>query len=227
MEAIRGRTKSGVLQYFLAHGSTVIMEGGGTSRTLAELLKNSYFTKDQVNALIAGIEQFDAVRVDVLPTPSASTLRTLFFAPTGTNGTYEVWVTLADDSGSTTTYAMYKLQLANTYTKQEIDEMISLAAMTPIMAQTGSTVTIDPNVLNVWYTPIAELTISLGAGTSGYANEYMMQFTCPSDAATVLTMPNGIRWMNDDELLPEAGQTYQISILGGLAVYAGWEAANT
>jgi hypothetical protein len=54
----------------------------------------------------------------------------------------------------------------------------------------------------------------------------MFQFTCPSSAATTLTLPVTIRWANDDELEPEAGYTYQVSIVDNLAVYAGWEAQS-
>lgn len=64
------------------------------------------------------------------------------------------------------------------------------------------------------------------SGASGYANEYIIDFTCPANAATELTLPSGIIWANDDELIPEPGTRYQISILDGLAIYAGWEAVT-
>ena len=86
--------------------------------------------------------------------------------------------------------------------------------------------TITPNVLHVWVQPMASLEITLGAGVQGIMNEYMIQFTCPNSGATVLEFTDEIAWANDDEIEPEAGYTYQISIVNGLAVYAGWEAAN-
>lgn len=93
--------------------------------------------------------------------------------------------------------------------------------------QTESEVEINPNVKNIWSSPIPELTITFAAGVQGYDNEYMIEFTCPSDAATVLTLPSGLRWMDDDPLQPQPGYTYQISIIDNLAVFAGWEAATT
>lgn len=92
-----------------------------------------------------------------------------------------------------------------------------------VVAQTESSVSVNPNVLNVWG-EMASLTVSFTAGAAGYANEYMIQFTCPPSAATELSLPASVRWANGDVLEPEAGYTYQISIVDNLAVYAGWEA---
>lgn len=94
-----------------------------------------------------------------------------------------------------------------------------------VVLQSASSVEIHPNVFNVWG-EVASLVISFAAGISGYVNEYMFQFTCPSSAATTLTLPDTIRWANDDELEPEAGYTYQVSVIDNLAVYAGWEAQS-
>lgn len=93
---------------------------------------------------------------------------------------------------------------------------------TPQVTQSQQTVTISPNVLNVWPLAVASLNITLGAAVTGKANEYMLQFTAASDNFT-LTLPNGIRWLEEPEW--EAGYTYQVSILNGLAITAGWEAA--
>lgn len=89
-----------------------------------------------------------------------------------------------------------------------------------ISNQTDLSVSIEPNKLYVWGS-IAELVIAFVAGTSGYANEYMLEFTASTDSFT-LTLPSGVRWVEDPEW--QAGYTYQVSILNGLAVYAGWEA---
>ena len=91
-----------------------------------------------------------------------------------------------------------------------------------IVSQSASSVTIDPNVLNKWG-EINNLTVAFAAGATGEVNEYMIQFTC---AATVLTLPNTVRWANGDPLETEAGYTYQVSIVDNLAVYAGWEAKS-
>lgn len=92
--------------------------------------------------------------------------------------------------------------------------------------QSDARKTIAPNVLNVWIQPMASLEITLAAGIQGIMNEYMIQFTCPAQGSTLLQFTDAIAWANDDEIEPEPGYTYQISIVNGLAVYAGWEAAN-
>lgn len=101
----------------------------------------------------------------------------------------------------------------------------SVWAGMPIVLQSTSTALIEPNKINLWTSPISTLEISFATGTTGYVSEYIIDFTCPSNAGTVLTLPEGIIWANDDELIPEPGIRYQISILDGLAIYAEWEAA--
>jgi hypothetical protein len=94
-----------------------------------------------------------------------------------------------------------------------------------VVPQTNSTVAINPNVLNVWG-EVSNLVITFVEGTTGEVYEYMIQFTSPSDAGTSLTLPSAVRWANNDTLEPEAGYTYQVSIVDNLAVYAGWEAQS-
>lgn len=89
----------------------------------------------------------------------------------------------------------------------------------PVVVQTGETVTIYPNVLNVWG-KMDNLTITLGAGGSGDVNEYMIQFTCGS-TPTKLSLPSNLIWDEEPEF--EANHKYQISILNDLVVYKGWE----
>lgn len=101
----------------------------------------------------------------------------------------------------------------------------TMAGSMQMIQQTDTTLAINPNVLNVWGT-VSSLAISFNAGASGAVNEYMIQFTCPSNAGTTLVLPSSVKWMNGDELEPEAGWTYQVSIVNNLAVYAGWEAAT-
>ncbi len=94
------------------------------------------------------------------------------------------------------------------------------------VAQTESEVAIQPNVKNIWSSPMSELTITFVAGTAGYDNEYMIQFQCPSDSVTVLTLPSSVKWVNDEPIDLQEGWVYQVSIIDNLAVYAGWEAAT-
>lgn len=96
----------------------------------------------------------------------------------------------------------------------------------PIVLQSESNVVIEPNKINRWSSPISTLNVTFSGNTAGYANEYIIDFICPSNAGTTLTLPSYVIWVNDDELIPEAGMRYQISILDGLAIYAGWEAQN-
>lgn len=89
---------------------------------------------------------------------------------------------------------------------------------TPIVEQTGTDVTINPNVMNVWSTTVASLQVAFAAGTAGRVAHYMMQFTADDNFALVL--PSGIRWMNDDEPEWVAGSTYQVSVENNLAIFA-------
>lgn len=92
--------------------------------------------------------------------------------------------------------------------------------------QTNSEVSINPNVKNVWETPMQQLTISFRDGDSRCDNEYIIQFTCPANAGTDLNLPSTVRWLDNNPLNPEPGYTYQISVVDNLAIYAGWEAAS-
>lgn len=98
----------------------------------------------------------------------------------------------------------------------------TMATSMQMIQQTDTTLSINPNVLNVWGV-VSSLAISFNSGASGAVNEYMIQFTCPSNAGTTLVLPSSVKWMNGDELEPEAGWTYQVSIVNDLAVYSGWE----
>lgn len=91
-----------------------------------------------------------------------------------------------------------------------------------VVNQTETTVAISANVLNVWNTAVASLSVTLIVGTGGRPDEYMMQFTV-SGSSFNLSLPSNIRWSEEPEW--QDGWTYQVSIQNGLALYAGWEAA--
>lgn len=110
---------------------------------------------------------------------------------------------------------------AENFTKT-LTEYLSDAGATPIIVVSSASQQLEPNKFYVW-NEASSLTITLGSGSSGIVHEYMFQFKCPSNAATQLTLPQGIKWADDEELEPEAGMTYQVSILNGLAIYASWE----
>ena len=77
-----------------------------------------------------------------------------------------------------------------------------------------TTFELTPNTFHVW-DEVTELDLSLGAETAGVANEYLFQFTSGS-TATTLSLPDDIKWANDDAPAIETNKIYQISILKGL-----------
>lgn len=118
------------------------------------------------------------------------------------------------------------LHSAVEHAQEEVAVAIADFNRTKIVLQTESEVEINPNVKNIWRTAISELTITFAAGDSRYDDEYMIQFTCPANAGTILHLPSTLRWADDNPLEPEPGNTYQISVVDNFAIYAGWEAAT-
>ena len=88
-----------------------------------------------------------------------------------------------------------------------------------------TTFELTPNTFHVW-DEVASLTLTLGAETSGVANEYLFQFTSGA-TATTLTLPSDLVWANGEALAPEANKTYQVSIVNGYAVYIAFELLPT
>jgi len=91
-----------------------------------------------------------------------------------------------------------------------------------VVQQSNMNATIAPNKLNVWGS-VTFLSLAFTAGTAGVVNEYMLEFTVSGSEFT-LTLPQGIRWVENPEW--KHGHTYQVSILNNLAVYADWEAQS-
>lgn len=88
-----------------------------------------------------------------------------------------------------------------------------------LIIHTIQTATIRPNVLNVWGS-VTELSITFTGGGEDVVSEYMLEFTVSGTGFT-LALPSGVRWSEEPEW--EDGYTYQVSIVNGLAIYAGWE----
>ena len=85
----------------------------------------------------------------------------------------------------------------------------------PVVNQTASTVSIEPNVLNLWG-EMAALTITLATPTdSTVVNEYMGQFTSGS-TPTEFTYPSTVIWSEEPSI--EANSTYQFSIINNLGI---------
>lgn len=78
-----------------------------------------------------------------------------------------------------------------------------------------TTFTLTPNTFHVW-DEVASLTLDFGSETSGEANEFLFQFTSGA-TATSLTLPDDIKWANDNAPTIEANMIYQVSVLKGLA----------
>ena len=79
----------------------------------------------------------------------------------------------------------------------------------------NTTFELTPNTFHVW-DEVAELNLSLGAETSGVANEYLFQFTSGSEPTT-LALPDNLKWANVSAPAIASNMIYQVSILKGLA----------
>lgn len=96
----------------------------------------------------------------------------------------------------------------------------SLADGMDIVLQVETSVSISPNVLNRWLSPVSSLTIDFSAGTIGKVNEYILEFK-PASSSFTISLPSGVLWPEDPEW--ELGLTYQISVVNGLALYIAWD----
>lgn len=169
-------------------------------------LANNYYNKGQVDVMVNNVKsdvEGDITRVEnnlnnYLPTAQAAA----------------TYLTKKDAANS--------YQPKNDYvTNVQLSEQLSnyqLKAEPVIINQTETTVTINPNVLNVWGT-VASLTITLAEADPTKYNEYMIQFESGS-AATTLTLPATVSWLNDAEI--KENTTYQISIVNNLGIMEGW-----
>jgi hypothetical protein len=103
-------------------------------------LKSEVFTKAEVNALIAAIQQFQYVSVTILPTASADTMNKIYLVPSTNPGTQNVkdeYITISVTDQGQTTYSWEvigstDIDLANYYTKQQTDGAITHALNTAL-----------------------------------------------------------------------------------------------
>lgn len=85
---------------------------------------------------------------------------------------------------------------------------------------------IVPGPLYLWSQPVASLELNKTSGSEAMQNEYKLQFTVSgSNFALTGSLFQDVRWMDEPDW--EDGFTYQVSILNGLAIYAGWEAVQS
>lgn len=84
------------------------------------------------------------------------------------------------------------------------------------------TFVLTPNALHVW-PEVAQLHLTFAAAEDGYVGEYAFQFTCPDDAGATLELPAGIKWYGGKVVVPEAGKTYQASVVNNVIIMGGAE----
>ena len=96
----------------------------------------------------------------------------------------------------------------------------SLQKKITVESSTETTKEISPNKLYT-FGEVTALNITLAAGEDGAYNEYMFEFNS-GDTATVLTLPETVKWLNGSMPTIEPNKTYQVSILNNLAVMGGF-----
>lgn len=81
---------------------------------------------------------------------------------------------------------------------------------------------LTPDALHVW-PEMEQLHLTFAAAEDGYVGEYAFQFTCPEDKATTIELPAGIKWYSGKVVVPEAGKTYQASVVNNVIIMGGAE----
>lgn len=104
-------------------------------------------------------------------------------------------------------------------------ELQSKADITKVMKQTESEVTIQPNVMNVWG-EVTDLTITKGNDIDGIVNNYMIRFTVSGEGTPDIRFDwdeEEIQWYGGNEIEFVNGNTYEISIVNNIALWAEFE----
>ena len=125
-------------------------------------LKSDTYSKNEVDQLIAAINQFELVSVQTLPTASADTMGKLYFVPSSDPKTQNVkdeYITLAVTENDTTTYSWEligstTLDLTNYYTKTQTDAAIASALQT-VLADYSTTTQVGTIVSTAITTALA------------------------------------------------------------------------
>lgn len=84
------------------------------------------------------------------------------------------------------------------------------------------TFVLTPDVLHVW-PEMEQLHLTFATAEDGYVGEYAFQFTSPDDAGTTLVLPANIKWYDGRVVIPEAGKTYQASVVNDVIIMGGAE----
>lgn len=81
-----------------------------------------------------------------------------------------------------------------------------------------TTFSLRPNIMELWGV-VPELNLSLAPAIDAeFVTEYLFEFTCPADKGTSLNLPAELKWYNEYVVVPEAGKTYQASIVNHVIV---------
>jgi hypothetical protein len=84
-----------------------------------------------------------------------------------------------------------------------------------------TTFSLRPNIMEVWGV-VSELNLSLAPVIDAeFVTEYLFEFTCPADKGTSLNLPAELKWYNGYVVVPEAGKTYQASIVNNIIIMGG------
>ena len=110
-------------------------------------LKSDTYSKNEVDQLVAAINQFELVSVQTLPTASASTMGKLYFVPSSdpqTSNIKDEYITLSVTENDTTTYyweqiGSTEINLTNYYTKTQTDAAITAALNTALASYSTTT----------------------------------------------------------------------------------------
>lgn len=126
-------------------------------------------------------------------------------------------VSAANGASTATTQANEAAQQARTAAENVKDGESGI----PRQAHHGTgdtTFSLRPNIMEVWGV-VSELNLSLAPAIDAeFVTEYLFEFTCPSDKGTSLNLPAELKWYNEYVVVPEAGKTYQASIVNHVIV---------
>lgn len=131
------------------------------------------------------------------------------------------FVVLAPDGKLYTAYVLIYGANAELETLEEIIVRYTLLDQywMPVVEQTETTATIQPEVLNRWG-EVASLTIDFAPARDGTAAEYCIEFIS-GETPTTLSLPASVKF--PDEPTIEANMRYQISVVNDLGLIAGVE----
>lgn len=109
---------------------------------------------------------------------------------------------------------------------QEMFEELAAKTTTPIVLHDSNEVTIQPNVMNVWGEEVTSLKITKGTEISGIVNNFMIRFTVAGEGTPDIQFDwdeEEIQWYGGNEIEFVNGNTYEISIVNNIALWAEFE----